>query len=478
MSGRNHNEGAPPPPSKAGATPAPRETGWLPDCVYTGEKFESGLAFFADDLGRITRFSREPADLAAAKRLTGQAALPGLVNGHSCAWQRVSRGRAGLPGHPERDPAALAAGRLSDADLYDAARMAFMEMLLSGITCVGEFHTLHHQPDGAPWPEPNRLSHEILRAARDTGIRLALFRAAAARAGPGQPPDPSLIRGLIPTPDQFLREVDALREFVARNHPGDDAWIGVAARSLRTVPLDYLKTIAAYAHAQRMRLHLPVSVRPADNEACVAEYGRTPVALLAEHGLLDKRLTVIHALHLTDDEIRLLGAARTTVCVCPVAAGRRGEGVAPADRLLAAGAALALGTDSQLQINLFEDARLLEHSLRAGRAPGAAGLGAATALFQAATAAGARSLGAPSGALEVGRPADFFTVNLYDPSIAGAEPDALLGNIVLALERRAIREVWVGARQCVANGRHPFQGAVVSRFVELQRRLWGTGVPG
>ena len=161
-----------------------------------------------------------------------------------------------------------------------------------------------------------------------------------------------------------------------------------------------------------------------------------------------------------------------TVCVCPVAAGHRGDGSAPADRLLAAGAALALGTDSQIQINLLEDARLLARSLRAGRAPDASGPGAA-ALLQAATAAGARSLGAPSGALEVGRPADFFTVNLYDPSIAGAEPEALLSAIVFALERRAIREVWVGARQCVANGRHPYQGAIVSRFVELQRRLWG-----
>lgn len=476
VSERNHHAPSASPPPKAGPTPPPRETGWLPDCVYTGERFEPGLAFFADDLGRITRFSREPADLAGARRLTGQAALPGLVNGHSRAWQRVLRGRAGPPGHPELDPAPLAAGRLSDADLYDAARMAFMEMLLSGITCVGEFHTLHHQPDGAPWPEPNRLSHEILRAARDTGIRLALFRVAAARAGPGPRPDPGLARSLTPTPDQFLREVDALREFVARNHPGDDAWVGVAAHSLRAVPLDYLKAIAAYAHAQRLRLHIPVSRQPADNEACAAEYGRTPVALLAEHGLLDKRFTAIHALHLTDDDVRLLGTARATVCVCPVAAGGQSDAAASADRLLVAGATLALGTDSQLQINLLEDARLLERSLRAGRAPGAAGAGAA-ALLQAATAAGARSLGAPSGALEVGRPADFFTVNLYDPSIAGAEVDALLGNVVFALERRAIREVWVGARQCVTNGRHPVQGAIVSRFVELQRRMWGAAGP-
>jgi formimidoylglutamate deiminase len=470
MSGREHTTGAPAPTLKAGAAPTSRETGWLPDCVYTGDKFEAGLAFFADDLGRITRFSREPADLAAAKRLTGQAALPGLVNTHSQSWQRVLRGRIAQRPPAGHDPVAHAVGCLTGADIYDAARMAFMEMMLSGIACVGEFQILHHQPDGTPWPEPNFLSHEILRAARDTGLRLALFKAVGTRAGFHPQPEPVRARLLTPKPDQYIREVDALREFVVRNHPGEEAWVGVAAHSLGTVPLDHLKVVATYAHAQRLRLHIPVSEQPAENEACVAEYGRRPVALLAEHGLLDKRFTAIHAIHITEDEARLLGAARTTVCTCPTSKRSRGESWAPAAKLHAAGAALALGTDSEAQINLLEEARRLSGDV--------SDLGAAGPLFQVATAAGARSLGAPSGALEVGRPADFFTVNLYDPSIAGAEPDGLLGNIVFSLERRAIRDVWVGARQCVANGRHPYQGAIVSRFVELQRRLWGSGGAG
>ncbi|HUJ45290.1 MAG TPA: amidohydrolase family protein [Opitutaceae bacterium] len=467
MSAHEHSTDAPAPAAKTGATPRPREAGWLPDCVFTGDKFEAGLAFFADDLGRIIRFSREPADLAAARRLGGQAALPGLVNTHSQSWQRVLRGRAAPRARAGPDPLAHALGRLTAGDLYDAARMAFMEMTLSGITCVGEFHTLHRQPDGAPWPEPNLASHEILRAARDTGLRLALFPAAATRAGPRPTPDPARARRLTPKPDEYIRDLDTLRDFVARNHPGEEAWVGVAAHSLEALPLDHLKAVAAYAHAQRLRLHVPLSGQPADNEASVAEYGRTPVALLAEHGLLDKRFTAIHAIELADDEARLLGAARTTVCACPTAARRRGAGAVPAAKLHAAGAALALGTDSEAQINLLEEARRLPG--------GAPALEAAGPLFQAATAAGARSLGAPNGALEVGRPADFFTVALYDPSIAGAEPEVLLDNIVFSLERRAIRDVWVGGRQCVANGRHPFQGAIVSRFVELQRRLWGNG---
>ena len=122
---------------------------------------------------------------------------------------------------------------------------------------------------------------------------------------------------------------------------------------------------------------------------------------------------------------------------------------------------------------MLKEARLLEYQLRVARQQrGAFAADATTALFHAATFTGARSLGATGGALEVGRPADFFTVNLFDPSIAGAEPDALLANVVYALERRAVRDVWVGARQRVTGGRHPLHGPIVGRFVEAQRRIW------
>ena len=468
---------ADPPQRLAGAVASPTapsssETGWLPDCVYTGGKFESGLAFFADAMGRITRFSREPADTAVARRLAGQAALPGLVNGHSHAMERVIRGRTerrpragpdAVPGWREARDQAVS--RLSGEDVFDTARMAFLEMMLSGITCVGEFHYLHNPAEGASWPDPNFLGQEILRAAHDTGIRIALLKVACARGCPA--------RFTTPSPDRFIAEAEALERFVTQTYHVDEAWVGIAPNSLAAVPPDYLKAVAGFAHARRMRLHLPLSEQPADNEACIAENGRSPVALLAKLGLLDKRFTAIHAIHLTDEDVQLLGAARATVCACPTSERNLGSGAAPVEKLLAAGAAVSLGTDSQVQVDLLEDARLLEYNLRMQRG-GRALLAPepAAALFNAATVAGARSLGAPGGALELGRPADFFTVNLYDPSIAGAEPNALLENAVFSLERRAIRDVWIGARQRIANGRHPLHGPIVGRFSDLQRRLW------
>jgi formimidoylglutamate deiminase len=460
---------------KSGVPHGATETGWLPDLVYTGEKFEAGVAFFADTVGRIVRFSREPADLASARRLEGQAALPGLVNAHSHSFQRVLRGRTE---QRTRDARAAvtekALARLSDEDVFDTARMVFLEMLHSGITSVGEFQYLHHQPDGSAWPDPNHLSREIIRAAHDVGLRIGLLRTAYGRSDDAGGSAAASARVRTPAVDQFIRETESLRVAVEKEFPADEAWVGVGAHSLATVPLDQFKALATYARGQRMRFHAHVSTTVGENAAAVAEFGRSPIALLAEHGFVDKRFTAVDAGHLSDDEIKQLGAARATVCVCPTSTLSEGLAAASVEKLLAAGAGIAFGTDQNLQVDLLKDARLLEYHLRATRAE-RVGFGSepASALFHAATVAGARSLGATSGALEVGRPADFFTVNLYDPSIVGADSQTLLANVLFSLERRAIRDVWVGARLRLSNGRHDSHGQIVGRFVETQRRLWG-----
>jgi formimidoylglutamate deiminase len=465
---------------KSGVPQGSTEAGWLPDFVYTGGKFEAGLAFFADAMGRLTRFSREPADLAAARRLAGQAVLPGLVNVHSVAWQRVLRGRVGTltrggadPQSPWRDARDAAAARLKAEDVYDTARMTFAEMLVAGITCVGEFCDLRCGAGEAGVAEPNLFARELLRAAHDVGIRLALFSAGALRSGYGQPVGSAPPRARFESADAFIRATEALRVEIERAYPADEVWLGTAPESLATVPLDDFKAIAEYAHTRRMRLQTAIGAAPDENAACTAEYGRSPVALLADRGLVDKRFTAVHGVRLNEDEVRLLGAARATVCACPTMTQDLALGVAPVDQLLAADAGIALGTGNAIQVDVLKEARLLEYSLRgtSGRRP-VLGPDSAAALLHAATVTGARSLGATGGALEVGRPADFFTVNVYEPAIAGADAESLLANIVFSLERRAIREVWIGARQRIVSGRHPDQGAIVGRFVDLQRRFW------
>ncbi|MFM9029978.1 MAG: amidohydrolase family protein, partial [Opitutaceae bacterium] len=429
-----------------------REGGGLPALGSTGDKFEAGLAFFADATGRINRVSREPADLATARRLAGQAALPGLVNAHSHALARLGRGEAETGRFNHLLPPAAAVAQLGAEDVFDTARLVFLEMLLSGVTSVGEFHALHRGAEGAD--VATDFGREVVRAAHDVGLRIALLRVAILRGGHASQtaatPPPG---ALSASADQFTRETEALRLAIERDFPADAAWLGVAPDSLATVPPEAFKVIGNYARAQRLRLHTHAASSAEDVAACVAEHGRTPLALLADLGLVDKRLTVVDARRLTDDEVRALGTARAAACLTP-------GNAAPVAALSSAGAGVAAGTDVQTPASPLAVAR-------------AAGFEDAAAAWRSATVAGARSLGATGGALEIGRPADFFTVSLSDPALAGVEPRALPALLLATLDRRMIRDVWVGARQRIAGGRHLAQGQIIGRFIGLQDRLRG-----
>ncbi|HEX8069610.1 MAG TPA: formimidoylglutamate deiminase [Pyrinomonadaceae bacterium] len=525
------------------ATGAKTLTAWLPELLYADGRFVRGAALVADAAGRVVAVTHAYERLGArVVPLKGRALLPGLVNAHSHSFQRVIRGRTEHRAAARdsfwtwREQMYAAAERLAPADLYDAARMAFLEMVLGGITAVGEFHYLHRAPGGDLYADPNLLAAEVVRAARDVGLRIALLRVAYARAGFDTPPDPRQARFIEPDAETFLTHTAELGRTLARaddqlistddqptgadvNAAGADAheartdahaagarapraaWVGVAPHSVRAVPLAYLQAVAAYARQRALVLHMHIAEQPAELAACVREQGRTPVALLADEGVLDARFTAVHAVHVTPAEIDRLARAGAHVCACPTTERNLGDGVVPADKFFAAGIPVALGTDSHVQIDLLEDARALEYHLRLQRleravlapaptqtdappgqaaassaqmnAPPAQLSALAARLFACATEAGARSIGAPGGELAPGRAADFFTVALDDPSIAGAAAADLLPAVVFALARTAVRDVAVGGRLVVEDGRHAAQGEIVTRFAKLQRKLWG-----
>jgi formimidoylglutamate deiminase len=235
-----------------------------------------------------------------------------------------------------------------------------------------------------------------------------------------------------------------------------------------------LRAVTAYANEHQLKVHMHVAEQPAEVSACVEEYGRTPIALLDSEGLLSERFTAVHAIHVTPKAIPSLARAGAIVCACPTTERNLGDGVVPADEYFKQGVAVCLGTDSHAQIDLLEDARELEYHLRLQKLERAVLQGGtiATRLFDCATINGARSIGASGGSLEAGKPADFFTVALDDPSIAGASRDGLLSSIVFASSRVAVREVIVDGKPIVSDGRHLIQDDVVERFNELQKHLW------
>jgi len=486
-------------------------TAFIPDMLYAGGRFQRGRALLCDAQGRVARVAREEELEKGVRvvRLRGRAMLPSMVNAHSHAFQRVIRGRTEYRAALARDSfwtwreqMYAAASRLTPEDIYDASRMAFLEMALGGITCVGEFHYLHRTPEGKEYTDANLLSKQVVRAAQDVGIRIALLRVAYARAGYLKEPDPRQLRFIERAPQTFLKNTEALRQELAHQeaargeHALPLAWVGVAPHSVRAVPKDYLRACVAYADAAELPIHMHVAEQPAENEACLKETGRTPVAFLADEGVLSSRFTGVHAVHITPEEIAQLSDARAQVCACPTTERNLGDGIVPADALLEAGVAISLGTDSHAQIDLLEDARELEYHLRLQRlernvlAPdededednsgsnvelnsvASRTSSLAARLFECATRAGARSVGAHAGEFTEGSAADFFTVDLGDPTIAGARVEDLLPAIVFSLSRAGIRETYAAGRLLVEGGRHAAQDEIVSRFKALQRKLW------
>jgi len=415
-----------------------------------------------------------------------RAIFPGLVNAHSHAFQRVIRGRTEYRTTSDKDSfwtwremMYSAAARLTPEDIYDASRMAFLEMALGGITAVGEFHYLHHAPGGNAYDDPNLLAKQVVRAARDVGLRIALLRVAYARSGFEVDPDPQQLRFIEKDADLYLKNVAQLQKDLREEN--GMAWIGVAPHSVRAVPLDFLQEIVAFANDELLPVHMHVAEQAAEVGTCIREYGRSPIALLATEGLLSERFTAVHAIHVTPKAVRMLAEARATVCACPTTERNLGDGIVPIDGYFKEGVRVSLGTDSQIQIDLLEDARELEYHLRLQKMERAVltedtdtdKSALAARLFECATVNGSRCINLPSTTLESREAVDFFTVDLNDPSLAGASEDDLLAHIVFSLSRTAIRDVVVGGKLIVENGRHAQQEEIVERFKALQKRLWG-----
>jgi len=413
-------------------------------------------------------------------RLAGGATLPGFVNVHSHSFQRLIRGRAESRATSGRDfwswrgTMYHAASRLSPEDVYDVARMTFLEMVKAGTTTVGEFHYLHRDADGGAYGDGNELAKQVIEAARSVGIRIVLLRSAYLRSGFRMQRDAGQKR-FFESGDEFVSNMEAL--VAAYGGVPDEVRFGVAPHSIRAVPLKELKEIVAWGRERSLPVHMHVAEQLRENAECEAEYGVTPVELLAREGLLAADFTAVHAIHITDREIAALAGAGATVCSCPTTERNLGDGILAAGAVMGAGIRVALGSDSQAQIDPLEDARELDYHLRLEQQQravldGIGGEAIAARLFDCATKHGARSLGLDAGALGAGRPADFVTVDLDDISVAGDGVGELLPRIVFGMQRGAVREVAVNGRVILRDGRHELEEEIVERYKRVSRRVW------
>ena len=381
---------------------------------------------------------------AHATRLAGLT-MPGLANAHSHAFHRALRGRthAGKGTFwTWRNTMFALADRL-DPDRYLAlARATYAEMALAGITCVGEFHYLHHGSGGKPYADPNEMGSVLLEAARQAGIRITLLDACYLT---------STVDGRALVGAQ-LRFGDKDATAWANRVSALDG-VGAAIHSVRAVPVDQLPVVAEFAATRNAPLHVHLSEQRKENDACVAYHRKTPTQLLADAGVLGPRTTAVHATHLSDLDRTELGDTDTAVCFCPTTERDLADGIGPARALVDAGSPLCLGSDSHAVIDLFEEARAVEldERLRSERR----GHFSAAELLLAATAGGHAALGwTDAGAIAVGSRADLVTVRLDTVRTAGADPADAVAAVVFGATAADVTHVVVDGRETVRDGVH------------------------
>jgi formimidoylglutamate deiminase len=373
-------------------------------------------------------------------------AIPGMPNAHSHAFQRGLRGRAERPGPAggeddfwtwRTEMFALAA-TLDPDGMRVAALETFAEMAGAGYAVVGEFHYVHHQPDGTPYDEPNAMAHAVAEAARDAGLRIVLLPAAYHRGGwDGEdlPPAPGQRRFCDPDVEAFLARVDALRSWAASVRGVE---VGVAAHSVRAVPASWLEAIAEYSERHGLVRHVHAHEQRRELEECRAEHGCSPIELLERTGFLGPRASVIHAIHVSDVDVDLLAGSGATVVSCPTTEGNLGDGYLPAMTYAEAGVPLAIGSDSQVRIDPFEEARELETGSRRERQLRSGLLASVGDLWTELCRNGYRSLGIRS---EIEQPT--IEIDLNHPDLRGVDPaDLPLALATCASAAIVIRGHW------------------------------------
>jgi formiminoglutamate deiminase len=419
------------------------ELAWL-----GGERAEAGVLVEVEAgvMAAVTAGTSAPP--SHARRLEGLT-LPGLANAHSHAFQRALRGRTQHGSGSFwtwREQMYRVADRLDPESYLALARATYAEMALAGVTAVGEFHYLHHGPGGTPYADANEMGRALIAAAAEAGVRMTLIDSCYLHGGIGEPPEGAQRRFSDGSADAWAERVDALGE-------GESVRIGAAIHSMRAVDPGAAAVVAAWARERDRPLHAHVSEQPAENDACLEAYGRTPAALLSEAGALEARFTAVHATHLDDGDVSLLGGTGACCCVCPTTERDLADGIGRMERLAQAGASLSLGSDSHALIDLFEEARAVELDERL--ASGERGHHTAAALLRAASEDGHACLGWPgAGRIAPGAPADLVTVSLAGVRLAGTDPENALDSVVFAAGATDVQHVLVDGREVVSDGRH------------------------
>ncbi len=400
------------------------------------------------------------------------AALPGLCNVHSHGFQRGMAGLSERRGRPDddfwswREVMYRFLGQVTPDDIAAITAQAYVEMLESGYTRVGEFHYLHNDIDGRRYADPAETAAAIVAAAEAAGIGLTLLPVFYAHADfGGAPPAPGQKR-FVSDLDGFARLVEASRAKLPA-----DATMGIAPHSLRAVTPNELHAILPLAGDRPIHIHAAEQTK--EVKACLAWSGARPVEWLLDNADVDARWCLIHSTHLDDRECDRLAASGAVAGLCPVTEANLGDGIFPAVRYLATGGQFGIGTDSNILVDAAAELRALEYSQRLSHLRRAlladdAEPSVGRRLFDGALVGGAQALGVEAG-LAAGAPADIIALDLDHVAFVGADAATLLDRWIFA--GGAVDTVWRGGRKCVKDGRHIAAEAVAARYRRTVEQL-------
>ena len=442
------------------------------DHVMTAAGWLSPGWIAVDDAGAIAAMHDSEPEGETAERIAGHA-IPGLPNLHSHAFQRAMAGLAERAGDTDdsfwtwREVMYRFVGRITPDDLGAIAAQLYVEMLKAGYTAVGEFHYLHHDPSGAPYADPAEMSGRIIEAARLTGIGLTLLPVLYETGGFGGAPAEAAQRRFVNDAGRYLALVAAL---LAKAAGAPEIRIGIAPHSLRAVPPETLTAVLAGMDAidPDAPVHIHIAEQAREVEDCLAWCGQRPVKHLLDSVPTGPRWCLVHATHMTDDEIRALAASGAVAGLCPTTEANLGDGLFPLPAWLAAGGAFGIGSDSHVSVSPREELRWLEYGQRLahGRRNVAAGHGQATGatLYRRALAGGAQAAGRKIGALSPGNRADIVVLDGDHPALAGRDGDSVLDSYVFAGNATPVRDVMVGGKWVVRDGRHGDEDVIAAAY--------------
>ncbi|MCK5689078.1 amidohydrolase family protein, partial [Myxococcota bacterium] len=355
--------------------------------------------------------------------------------------------------------------------LFIVARHFFIELLLSGVTSVVEFHYLHHQLDGTPYDDRLEMSEAMLQAAREAGIRLQLLRTVYLRGDFDRPVSGGQKRFGDPSLNHATQDIDALARRVVA-HGDLRLSMGVAAHSVRAMDIQDIIGLKTLYGAWPFHIHVSEQMREVG--ACKAHTGKSPVQLLADNGVLDSLTSLVHATHLEDGEAALIAQSGANVVFCPTTEADLGDGIGPARDLFRLGVPIALGSDGETQASILAEARRLENHQRLETQTRNvlaedAGDEIATTLWRSASEYGGFTMGLPVGQLKAGYYGDFVSFDLNDMALSGADDASLPGTILFSGGRSQVKEVLVGGRLVVEDGHHPLEEQSAREFAKVSR---------